>query len=303
MKHRGKVAAVIGAVALSATAFVPAAHANGQVQQRTAAACSLTAGSITTSGAHAGADVTAGTPPTMSAPGSEPKIFAPGAVRLSSSFVAEPNVGGVDRSGYVVEGDNLYYRFYNFNDGGNSLTRIGSGWSKFTAFEIAEYDAGPGRSGYHNLMYGLRNDGTLFRWSASGESWRRTGTAAGFSSVKSMALISKTATYDTFLANTRGGALYTIRIPVTSPMKPIVKQVRTRSWQGFEYLIAAKCGKAGTLLLGIDKDTKTGYLYAVGHANGTATVINGLGKVKGTFPDPVYHRWTVVADLDPLNGD
>ena len=28
-----------------------------------------------------------------------------------------------------------------------------------------------------------------------------------------MALISETKTYDTFLANTRGGALYTIRIP------------------------------------------------------------------------------------------
>jgi hypothetical protein len=46
----------------------------------------------------------------------------------------------------------------------------------------------------------------------------------------------------------------------------------------------------GTLLLGIDKDTKSAYLYAVGHANGTATVIQGLGKVPGTFNDPVYFR-------------
>jgi hypothetical protein len=55
------------------------------------------------------------------------------------------------------------------------------------------------------------------------------------------------------------------------------------------------------LLLGIDKDTKAGYLYAVGDANGTRTVIQSLGKVPGTFPDPVYFRWAAV--FDPLNGD
>jgi hypothetical protein len=87
-------------------------------------------------------------------------------------------------------------------------------------------------------------------------------------------------------------------------MKPIVKPVRTRTWQGLEALVAAKCGQYGTVLLGIDKDTKSDYLYAVGHANGTSTVINALGKVQGgTFADPVYFRWAVVPYLDPLNGD
>jgi hypothetical protein len=62
-----------------------------------------------------------------------------------------------------------------------------------------------------------------------------------------------------------------------------------------------KCGQYGTLLLGIDKDTKTGYKYAVGQANGTATVIQSLGKVQGTFGDPVYYRWA--SGTDPLNGD
>jgi hypothetical protein len=116
-----------------------------------------------------------------------------------------------------------------------------------------------------------------------------------------MALISKTRTYDTFLVNTRGGALYTVRIPTTSPMKPVVKVVRTATWQAFETLLAVKCGLSGTLLLGIDKDTKAGYLYAVGHANGLSTVIKGLGKVQGTFPDPVNFRWRF--DFDPLNGE
>ncbi|TCN29990.1 hypothetical protein EV644_13620 [Kribbella orskensis] len=51
-----------------------------------------------------------------------------------------------------------------------------------------------------------------------------------------------------------------------------------------------QCGPTGTLLLGIDKDTKAGYLYAVGHAKGTATVIQGLGKVPTTFDAPIYFR-------------
>ncbi|WP_406049691.1 hypothetical protein [Kribbella sp. NBC_00889] len=71
------------------------------------------------------------------------------------------------------------------------------------------------------------------------------------------------------------------------------KQVRAGTWQGFEKLIATRCGQNGTLLLGIDKDAKAGYLYAVGHANGTATVIKGLGKVNATFSDPVNFRWAV----------
>ena len=42
------------------------------------------------------------------------------------------------------------------------------------------------------------------------------------------------------------------------------------------------------MLAGIDKDTESAYLYAVGHANGTATVIQGLGKVPATFKAPIY---------------
>ncbi len=152
-------------------------------------------------------------------------------------------------------------------------------------------------------MYGLRKDGVLVRWHRQDNGWRSTGSYPGFGAVKTMTLISKQPTYDTFLATTKGGALYTIRIPVTSPMKPVVKQVRTRTWQAFETLTASKCGQYGTLLLGIDKDTKTGFLYAVGHANGTSTVIKGLGQVSTTFPDPVDFRWSPPSFSDALNGD
>jgi hypothetical protein len=86
-------------------------------------------------------------------------------------------------------------------------------------------------------------------------------------------------------------------------MKPIVTPVRTRTWQGFETLSAMACGKNGTLLLGIDKDSKTANLYAVGHANGLSTVIQSRGVVPGTFDDPVYFRWAPDALFDVANGD
>ncbi|MFI5695447.1 hypothetical protein ACIA58_26575 [Kribbella sp. NPDC051586] len=63
----------------------------------------------------------------------------------------------------------------------------------------------------------------------------------------------------------------------------------------FETLVAAPCGQ-GTTVLAIDKDTGAGYLYSVGHANGLATVIKGLGKAPGSFTDPVYFSWTKYTD-------
>ncbi|MFI7060404.1 hypothetical protein ACIBL3_05435 [Kribbella sp. NPDC050124] len=101
---------------------------------------------------------------------------------------------------------------------------------------------------------------------------------------------------------TRGRALYTVRIPLTSPMRPVVKVVRSSTWQGFESLISSRCGQSGTLLLGIDKATGSGHLYTVGQAAGTATVIRGLGKVPGAFGDPVDLRWADYNGL-PLYGE
>jgi hypothetical protein len=297
MKRRSTFACLAGTLALTAAAFVPTAHA---APQSATEACAVGLGSVDAAGAQTSSGVTAGTPPTIKGPTAvDEPVFPPGQVRLSSVWEIEPNVAGFDRSGYVVQGDALYRYFYNRSFGDDIVKRIGGGWSNFTALEVAHFEDTK-RKISHWMAYGLRSDGTLFRWNGG---WGRAQSVPGFSSVKSMALISKTVTYDTFLANTRGGALYTIRIPVTSPLKPIVTRVRTSTWQGFEALVASKCGNYGTLLLGIDKDTNSGYLYAVGHANGAATVINALGKVDGTFPNAPYYRWGAVFYLDPLNGD
>ncbi|WP_238157431.1 hypothetical protein [Kribbella sp. VKM Ac-2571] len=226
-------------------------------------------------------------------------------VRLSSSMVTTPNPAGVYVGGHVIMGAKMVYSGYTLDKGRefdpDSVVRevYGGDYGDIVAFEASRYREGT--SVPRTTAYGLRADGVLLRWTSTSGDWRVTGTSSGFGSVKAMALISKSRTYDTFLANTRGGALYTIHIPTTSPMKPVVKPVRTRTWQGFEFLIAQKCGNQGTLLLGIDKDTRSAYLYAVGHANGTATAIVNLGKVPGTFNDPAYFRWA--PSIDPLVGE
>jgi len=303
VKRSKFIYSLAGAAALTATAFTTPGYATGATAEGTAGACSLGTESITATGGDTGSMVTATKPPSQDS-GTTAGIFQPGQVRLASNFIHEPNIAGMDVSGWVIQGDTLYYSSYPTNDPAQKiLRRIGGGWRNYTALEISQYDEGPSGAGHRSSAYGLRSDGTLLRWDMQGETWRSTGSATGFGSVKSMALISKTRTYDTFLANLSGGALYTIRIPATAPMKPVVKKVRTSTWQGFEKLIASKCGVNGTLLLAIDKDTKAGYLYAVSHANGAATVINGLGKVTGTFPNAVNFRWGVVSELDPLNGE
>ena len=182
------------------------------------------------------------------------------------------------------------------------LARIGAGWSTFTGFETSLYYNGTPHA--RDNEYGLRSDGILFRWSVGDDGgWHSAGSAGGFTNVKSMTLISKTATYDTFLANTRDGKLITIRVPVSATMKPVVKEVRTTTWQTFETLVAGPCGVNGTVVLAVDKDTKTGYLYSVGHATGLTTPITGHGKVPLTFTDPIHFRFAPPPNGDVLFGE
>ena len=250
--------------------------------------------------------ITATTPPTAAAKSIEAaNRFADGLARLHSTWTIEPEVpAAYAHYGEVVLGSTMYSVIYRTgSDQSTYSTRIGSGWDKFMFVEESTYDEGStGVARTH--YYGLRNDGTLFRWRQDGSVWRAAGSYPGFAAVKTMTLISQTRTYDTFLASPRGGALYTIRIPIAAPMKPVVKLVRSTTWQGFESLVAERCGQYGVLLLGVDKDTSSGYLYAVGHANGTSTVIKGIGKVPSVLNDPIYFRWTGAAFANPpINGE
>jgi hypothetical protein len=262
------------------------------------AICGMGLGSVSAGGDHREQDVETTVPPTAGVDNLvKAKVYGPGQVRVSTTMTWEadtdPNVGFIVEGGFVLIGDGLYRTAYSgaSTTTGDPGPRIGSGWGAFTVLEQSQYQGPKDANMTRWNTYGLRSDGTLFRWTISSKgAWQSKASAPGFAAVKTMVLISQTKTYDTFLANTRGGALYTIRLPLTAPLKPIVKKVRDSTWQAFDTLIAEKCGQYGTLLLGIDKDTKSAYLYAVGHANGTATVIQGLGKVPATFADPVYFR-------------
>jgi hypothetical protein len=289
---------LFAAVAAASLAFgtvgvLPAVPASAAAS----AVCSVGVGAAI--GDEIGWSVSATVPPTRSV-GFWVSNPYPQAVRLSGPITSSKNgEGNYDVGGLVVLGDTLYTTYSIVTPDGEilaqALPRIGGGWSSYVALDQSSYSA-PGLR--RNAVYGLRRDGVLFRWT---NNWRDKTSYPGFSAVKAMTLISSTATYDTFLANTRGGALYTIHIPVSSPMKPVVKVVRRSTWQGFEALLAQKCGVYGTLLIGIDTDTHTGYLYAVGHANGTATVIQSRGKVPGTFGlGSTFFRWRFGAEEPPF---
>ncbi|NIK54340.1 hypothetical protein [Kribbella shirazensis] len=313
-----RAATAMGGLALLATALAtgPPAQASttGQATPaRTTAkavVCGINVGAVTAAGDHVTETYAATRPPTQTAYQMGPRAFyPPGQARLSSTFLTFGDALETQVVGYLTLGDSMYSSSYFKTPAGEvdtslpvTLKRIGGGWSTYTAFEVSHY---ANWSSHRTTAYGLRNDGMLSRWSVDDSGvWRNRVTYSGLKGVKSIALISKTATYDTFLANTAAGVLQTIRIPTTAPLKPVVKTVRGRSWQGFETLVATKCGTSGTLLLGIDKDHQTGYLYAVGHASGTSTLIQSIGLVQSfRFHSPVYFRWGAPPLDDPLNGE
>jgi hypothetical protein len=308
MSRRLSTAGRMAAAAALVTGMLAGAPGEALAADTTATvACKMEPGSVTAGGDHTARVITAGSPPTVQEKRRYTDIYPDGQVRLSGLIAYDPevlNFGG-GYFGHVVIGSGLYSSFYLLTEDGEVdrsqafNSRIGGGWGDITFLETS-YPNDPDPFALTN-HYSLRGDGVLTRWDdRGGFGWTNPRSAGGFAAVKTMTLISQTATYDTFLANTRGGALYTIRLPLTSPLKPIVKKVRDSTWQGFDALIAAKCGQYGTLLLGIDKDTQSGYLYAVGHANGTATVIKGLGKVPATFADPVYFRHVLQAGDEPM---
>lgn len=308
-------AAVAALLALGVTpGAAQAAGAETSAASQASAACRAVVGSVTAGGGHAGKEVGSGSATELE---TYADVYPAGAVRVSGSMEEDPDVIGYGGrvGGYTVLGSTMYGTSYLLTlEGDVDRTRpthypIGGGWGTTTFFETTRFWDYPKLPNL-TTQYALFANGTLTRWEMyynNGNNprlWVDKQSAGGFASVKTMAMISQTLTYDTFLANTRGGALYTIRLPRTSPMKPIVKKVRGSTWQAFDALVAEKCGRYGTLLVGIDKDTQSGYLYAIGHANGTATVIQGLGRVPATFADPVYFRRQIrVGDAQMLFGE
>jgi hypothetical protein len=298
------LATAAAALLLTATQATTSTASTSAVNA-TAADCRIDAGGASSTGDHLSHLFMSSRPVTRQDQLRARGVFAPGQVRLSTDFQVRPGRGVQVMSGQVVIGSGLYTLHYPVFDGQDRpyeviIDRVGGGWDRFAGLTSSRPVASEPATATQRL-YGLRDDGTLYRWTITGTAYR-SASYPGFAGVKAMTLLSRTSTYDTLLMTMRNGALYTVHIPLTTPMRPVLKVVRSSTWQGFETLMASRCGQYGTLLLGIDKDTGSGYLYAVGHANGTATVIQSIGKVPGTLADAVAFRWTQQAE-QPLFGE
>jgi hypothetical protein len=300
-KNRRAFGAIATGVLAASTLLAAPATASTASTTSGSAVCSMRLGSVTPGGDHTQQTITA--TPSAGARQVGPKdLYPDGKARLPTSVRWYPEIpAGEQRTGLAVVGVQMYGTSYLTDGTGTALepgtlkqTLIGGGWDDLhTYVELSRSVAGGiDRSNVYSLINQF-TDGLIARWTVTPSGWKYYTTFGGFKAVKTMTLIGQGSTYDTFLATTNGGALYTVRIP-TGSGKPVVTKVRTSTWQGFETLIAEKCGNYGTLLLGIDKDTGAGYLYAVGHANGAATVIKGLGKVPTTFPatDSYFRYYT-----------
>ncbi|MER7248709.1 hypothetical protein [Kribbella sp. NPDC000426] len=118
-----------------------------------------------------------------------------------------------------------------------------------------------------------------------------------------MTLISKAAAYDTFLANTRGGALYTIHIPVNNAMKPVGHQGPRRHLAGLRHTgrrpvpqLRNRCrrqrqGHQVRLYLHLRRRQRPGNLD------------HQPRQGPGTFTDPTYFRFTPPVKSDWLFGE
>ncbi|MFD7159375.1 hypothetical protein ACFV9C_32585 [Kribbella sp. NPDC059898] len=307
-KTVGLASAAVLALGIGTAATAQAQQSTSAGQSATTAACALRLGSVTSAGAFTSRMVNATSPITIGGVRGTAGVFAPNQVQHISTFTGTPLLSTLEaRSGLTVQAGALYTNSF-VVDGQSQLDphypknnlRVGGGWGNYRWIEQSVLQPANAGDPARVLLYGQRTDGITQRWVSDGGSWRITSGVGGLSTVKGIALIGRTATTETFLANTRSGALVTVTWPTKYLAAPTSKVVRGSTWQGFEQLIATKCGTNGTLLLGIDRDTKSGYLYAVGHANGGSTAIRSLGKVPLTFSDPQYFR--IAPKYDVLNG-
>ncbi len=294
---RKRAAGLLG-LAMAAGALVQAAPATAATTDTAEVPfCQMALGSTTSGGDLILRGLYGVTPPGASPSSWGGKDLLPDdQLRVASGIGTQTNAAqtGESRLQYVVLGSTLNLLTYTVNGFAGEVDPatvqripIGGGWGDVRYLESSRFNRDT--TLIRQNMYAVLGD-NIVRWNiGEGTSFSRKTTYAGYSAVKTMTLISQTATYDTFLANTRAGALYTIRIPLTG--QPVVKVVRRSTWQGFEALVAdgITCGNK-TIVLGVDKETGTPYLYEFGHANGTATVIKALGKVPRTFNEAAYSR-------------
>jgi len=270
------------------------------------AACSLNLGSVTAAGAQTTRTITATAPVSVGAVTTTAGVNQPGAVQHISTVTSSPSGTGTARSGMTVFGNALYSTAYSTLANGQidpahpvTQSRIGGGWSAFRWIDKSIHNPVDPLEPKRTTLYAQDTSGFLKRWTLDETGWHGTGGIGGLSAAKSMTLIAREYSYDIYLLNNRAGRLMTVMVFGTYPMSTYGTSLRASTWQVFEQLVAAPCG-SGSLVLGIDRDTKSAYLYSMAHVTGTTTAIKNLGKVPGTFADPHYFR--IAPRIDTLRG-
>jgi hypothetical protein len=290
----GMVAATAASVPASAQPSPKPTWSSKAVQSNTAKAatagtCLNTVALPSASPIVNGMDITAGNPPRAEM--YDPPIDNFVATRANATWYWAANAALTQfyYYGLFLQGGNLYRHTTYLPENKPpvpTFKRIGSGWTSFKSIATSNYNVAQPR---HSYLYGLNSNGSLYRYAMIGGGFKALGPLPGFRSFRAMTVISETATYDTLLMTTNTGGLYTVHIPVAAGAKPVLKLIRSTGWATYDSLAVQSCGtRGGSMIVAVDRDTKTGYQYAMSKANGTATAITAYGKIPAAF-DGVDH--------------
>jgi hypothetical protein len=264
------------------------AHPSPLKTKAVSAACETWIGAPTASGSMREIDVTAGKPPASF----QWEPFKYVGTRANATWYGAVNAAGTQYYyyGLLLQGGNLYRHTTYLPDSGAvvpTFKKVGPGWSSFKSIATSNYSVAQPR---HAYLYGLNTNGSLYRYQMVGSSFRSLGPIPGFRGFKTMTVLSETATYDTLLMTTTAGALWTAHIPIAPGAKPVMKLIRSSGFAAYESIVVETCGtRGGSLVTGVDHDTRTGYLYAMSKANGSATALTSYGRIPGAVFDGVSH--------------
>jgi hypothetical protein len=285
------------ALALTSLSLIAATTTAGPALAAEPGNCGSYVGWSNANGTVGRANVTPAKPPRAV---TYPSFKFPAARSSASWYLAQNSTGTQSYYyGLFLQGPNLYRHSTTWDgEGGRpTTTKLGSGWASFKSIATSKASYVLPR---HAYLYGLNSNGRLYRYRQTGEgftAFSSYGSFAGFKSFKAMTVVSETATYDTLLMTTTAGALYTIHIPVTAQAKPVVKLIRSTGWAAYESLILQGCGaRGGSLVVGVDHDTDSGYQYAFSKLNGPATAITSYGKIPAKFTGTTHMSFTTHYD-------